>query len=39
MMVEKYPTLKKEGGGSIPICEISSPLDRNLLGGQLPHVL
>jgi hypothetical protein len=30
MMVERYPTLKKEVGGLIPGCEISSLLDREL---------
>ena len=30
MMVETYPNLKKEVGGSIPGCEISSLLDRDL---------
>jgi hypothetical protein len=29
-MVERYPNLKKEVGGSIPDCEISSLLDRKL---------
>jgi hypothetical protein len=28
MMVKRYPNLKKEVGGSIPDCEISSVLDR-----------
>ena len=28
MMVERYPNLKKEVGGSIPSCEISSLLDK-----------
>ena len=37
--VGEYPNLKKEVGGSIPNCEISSLIDINLLGGQLPHVL
>jgi hypothetical protein len=40
MMVERYPNLKEEVGGSIPDCEISSLLDKkNLLGNQLHHVL
>ena len=39
MIVERYPNLKEEVGGSIPDCEISSLLDRNLPGGQLPPVL
>jgi hypothetical protein len=40
MMLERYPNLKEEVGGLVPGCEISSSLDRkNLLGGQLPHVL
>ena len=39
MMLERYPNLKEEVGGTIPDCEISSLLDRNLPGGQLPHVL
>jgi hypothetical protein len=30
MMVERYPNLKKEVGGSSPECEISSLLDRKL---------
>ena len=30
MMVERYPNLKEEVGGSIPGYEISSPLDINL---------
>ena len=30
VMVERYPNLKEEVGGSIPGCEISSLLDRNL---------
>ena len=28
MMVERYPNLKEDIGGSIPDCEISSPLDK-----------
>ena len=28
MMVERYPNLKEEVGGSIPGCEISSVLDK-----------
>jgi hypothetical protein len=40
MMVERYPNLKEEVGGSILGCEISSLLGKkNLQGGQLPHVL
>ena len=39
MMAERYPSLKEEVGGSIPGCEITSLLDRNLSGGQPPHVL
>jgi hypothetical protein len=31
MTVERYPNLKKEVGGSIPGCEISSLLDKNLV--------
>ena len=31
MMVERYPNLKEEGGGSIPNCEISSVLDKKKL--------
>ena len=31
-MVESYPNLKEEVGGSIPICEISFPLDKKLVG-------
>ena len=38
MMVERRPNLKEEVDGSIPGCEISSLLDKNLSGGQLPHV-
>jgi hypothetical protein len=30
MMVERYPNLKEEVGGSIPGREISSPLDKKL---------
>ena len=30
MMVERYPNLKEEVGGSIPGCEISFLLDRNM---------
>ena len=37
MMVDKYPNLQgEEVGGSIPDYEISSLLDINLQGGQLP---
>ena len=39
MTVERYPNLKEEVGGSIHGCEISSPPDKNLAGGWLPHVL
>ena len=39
MMAERYPNLKEKVGRSNPGCEISSLLDRNLLGGQLPPVL
>ena len=39
MMVETYPNLKEEVGGSIPDCEVSSLLDINLSGGQLPPKL
>ena len=39
MMAERYPNRKEEVGGSIPGCEISSLLDRNLPGGQLTPVL
>ena len=39
MMVERYPNLKEEVGSPIPICEISSLLNINLSGGQLPPVL
>ena len=38
-MMERCPNLKEEVGGSIPGCEISSLLDKNFPGGQLPHVL
>ena len=31
MMVERYPNLKEEVGGSNPGCEISSLLDGNLV--------
>jgi hypothetical protein len=31
MMVERYPVVKEEVGGSIPICEISSLLDMKLV--------
>ena len=30
MMVERYPILEEEVGGSIPGCEISSQLDKEL---------
>ena len=36
--MERRPNLKEEVDGSIPGCEISSLLDKNLSGGQLPHV-
>ena len=39
VMVEGYPNLKEEVGGSNPGCEISSLLDENLPGGELPLVL
>ena len=39
MMVERYPNLKEEVGGSIPGCKISSLLDKNLPYGQLPPLL
>ena len=40
IIVEGYPNLKEEVGGSIPDCEISSLLDeKNLPGGEQPHVL
>ena len=39
MMVERNPNLKGEVGGSICGHEISSLLDKNLPGDQLPHVL
>ena len=35
----EIPNLKEEDGCSIPSCEISSLLYRNLPDGQLPHVL
>jgi hypothetical protein len=38
-MVERYPNLKEEVGGSNPSCEIPSLSDGNSPGGQLPHVL
>ena len=38
-MVASYPSLNEEGGGLIPGCEISSLLDKNLQGGQLPPML
>jgi hypothetical protein len=31
MMVEKYPNVKEEVGGSIPGCEVSSLLDKDWL--------
>jgi hypothetical protein len=39
MMVEGYPNLKEEVGGSNPGCEISLCLTENLSGAQLPLVL
>ena len=36
MMVERYPNLKEEVSGSIPSCLLSSLLDINFPGGQLP---
>ena len=39
MIVERYPNIKSEVGGLISRCEISSLLDINLLGGQVPLVL
>ena len=39
IMVERYPNLQDEVGGSLLGCEISSLLDKNLSGGQLPPVL
>ena len=36
MMVERYPNLKEEVGGSIPDYEVLSQLDRSLPDGQLP---
>ena len=39
MMVERYPNLKEEVGGSNPGYEISSLPYGNLPGGQLPPVL
>jgi len=39
MMVERYPNLKEEVGGSIPDCKISPLLDKNLPSGQMSHVL
>ena len=38
MMVERYPNLKEEVGGSIPGCEISSLLDRNMALACRPYV-
>ena len=38
MMVERYPNLKEEVGGSIPGCETSSLLDRNLALACRPSV-
>ena len=39
MMMESDPNLKEEVGGSIPNFEISSLLDKFLLGGQPSPVL
>ena len=39
MIVERYPNLKEEVGGSIPGCEISSLLDRNLALASRPSIL
>jgi hypothetical protein len=39
MMVEIYPNLKEEVGGSIPGCEIFLYLTENLPSDQLPLVL
>ena len=39
-MVERYPSIKEEVGGSTPDCEFSSLLDtKNLPDGQLPLAL
>ena len=38
-MMEGYPYLKEEVGGSIPGCKVSSLLDKNLSSGQLPPML
>ena len=38
MMVERYPNLKEEVGGSIPGSEISSLLDKNLALACRPSV-
>ena len=38
-MVERYPNLEEEGDGSIPGWKISSVVDINLPGGQMPLVL
>ena len=38
MMVERYPNLKEKVGGSIPGCEISSLLDKNLALACRPSV-
>ena len=38
MMVERYPNLKEEVGGSIPGHEISSLLDKNLALACRPSV-
>jgi hypothetical protein len=39
MMMERYPNLKEEVGGSNPSCEISSLPDEKLAGGQPPPML
>ena len=36
--MKRYPNLKEEVGGSIPGCEISSPLDTNLALACQPSV-
>ena len=38
-MMERYPNLKEDVGGSIAGCEMSSLLDGNLSGGQVSPVL
>ena len=39
MMVERYPNLKEEVGGSISAMKSPIYLTKNLPGGQLPHML